>query len=102
MRTLDLRQLLWRSNGDDFAAVIACLRSQVDDPVGAFNNFQIVFDHDERMTGIDQSLQQLQQNGDVIEVQPRRWFVEDKKTAVGVPRFGSRVSLHSGEMTNNF
>ena len=34
-----------------------------------------------RVPGLDQALEQLQQNRDIIEMQSGRWFVENKKIA---------------------
>ena len=81
VRALNLRDLLRCSSGDDLAAFVAGFRSEIDDPVGAFNHFEIVLDHDERMPGVDQSLEQLQQNRDIIEMQSGGRFVEDEKIA---------------------
>ena len=54
---------------------------EIDDPVGAFNHFEIVLDHDQRMPGVDQSLEQLQQHRDIIEMQSGGRFVENEKIA---------------------
>jgi hypothetical protein len=52
-----LSQFVPAFRGDDFAAFIAGFRSEIDDPIGALNHFEIVLDHDERMPAIDQALE---------------------------------------------
>ena len=79
MRPLNLRDLLRRSSRDDFAALVSRLWSQIDDPVGTFNHFEIVLDYDQRMPGVDEPLEQLQQHCDVVEVQAGSRFVEDEE-----------------------
>ena len=85
MRILDLGNLLRRSHGDHFAALIASFRAEIDDPIRALDHFQIVLDHDERVTGIDQSLKNLQQPHDVIKMQTGRGLVEHEKIADCIP-----------------
>ena len=75
--------MLRRSDGNDFATILASFGSEIDDPIGAFNHFEIMLDHNQRMPGVDQSLEQLQQNRDIIEMQSGGWFVENKKIADG-------------------
>src|SRR4026207_2398797 len=43
------------------------------------------------MPSVDQSLEQLQQNRDIIEMQSGGWFVENKKIADGFFCRGSRA-----------
>jgi len=91
VRALNLRNPLRCSNGHNLAAFIAGFGSEIDNPVGAFNHFEIVLDHNQRMPGVDQSLEQLQQNRDIIEMQSGGWFVENKKIADGFFCRGSRA-----------
>src|SRR5436309_6617359 len=57
---LDPRQLLWRSFGHDFAAMVPSFRAKVNDPVGVPNHIQIVLDHDDGVSGLDQTIEHLQ------------------------------------------
>src|SRR5579864_2991010 len=45
IRFRSLGDLLGRAFGDDAAAAVASLRTQVDHPIGAANHFQIVLDN---------------------------------------------------------
>ena len=85
MGIFNFGNLLRRSHGDHFAALIASFRAEIDDPIRALDHFQIVLDHNERVTGIDQSLENLQQPRDVIEMQTGRRLVEDEKIADCIP-----------------
>src|SRR4029077_544806 len=69
---LCIRDLLRCPSGYDFAALVSRLWSEIDDPVGTFNHFEIVLDHDRRMASVDEPLEQPQQHRDVIEMQARR------------------------------
>ena len=48
MRMRIARDLLGRAGGDDFAALVAAFRPQVDDPVGGFDDVEIVLDDQKR------------------------------------------------------
>ena len=78
MRIFDLCQLLRRANANDFAAIVARFRSKIDNPVGGLNHFEIVLDHDERVSALNQALENLEQHRDVIEMESSGRFVEDE------------------------
>ena len=46
------QQIFRRTTGDNFAARIAALGAQVDQPVAGANNIQIVFNHQQRMPSV--------------------------------------------------
>jgi hypothetical protein len=53
VRFFDLRDPLGRADRNNFAAFIASFGSEIDDPVGALNYFEIMLDHNHRMPGVD-------------------------------------------------
>ena len=55
----------------------AALRSQVNDVVGSLDYIEIVFNHQQRTTGVNQCPKRSQQFIDIVEMQARSWFVED-------------------------
>ena len=63
--------------GDQFAAVVASLRAEVDDIIGRLDHVQVVLDHHDRMPVVDQPVQAFQQPIDVGEVQTGRRLVEN-------------------------
>src|SRR5688500_11961024 len=65
-----------RAFGYDAAAFVAAFGAEVDDPVGALDDVQIVLDHDRRVAFAYQALQHFDQPGDVVEMQTRGWLVE--------------------------
>ena len=97
MRFIDLRDLLRRSGCDHFATVVARFRPKIDNPIGGLNHFEIMFDHDDRVTAIDEALKKLQQHRDVVEMQSSRRFVENKKIAAFSVR---SIRLRPSEMSN--
>ena len=64
---------------DDLAARVAAFRAEVDDPVGGADHVEVVLDHDQRMAGVDQPAEGLQQLRDVVEVQAGGGFVEQEQ-----------------------
>ena len=78
VRLLYLGDLLRRSGCNHFAACLSRFRTEIDDPIGALDHFQIVFDHHDRMSAIDQPLKQSQQHRHIVEMQSGGRFIKDK------------------------
>jgi hypothetical protein len=53
--------LLRRPRGHDLAAAVAAFGAEVDDPVGGFDDFEIVLDDHHGVAGVDQLVQHLQE-----------------------------------------
>lgn len=70
--------LFRRALRDDVTAFIAGFRAEINDPIGAFDDIQIVLDDDDRVPGVYQALENLEQHTNVIEMQTRGRFVEKK------------------------
>ena len=64
-----LRHLGRRAFGDQQATALAAFRPQVHQPVGGADHVQVVFDHQQRVPGIHQFLEGLEQARRVVEVQ---------------------------------
>ena len=71
------RDLLGRAGGDDFAALVAAFGAEIDEPVGGFDDVEIVFDDDERRAGFEQFAERGEEFGDVVEMQTGGGLVED-------------------------
>src|SRR5437763_1502317 len=69
VRCLARRNLLGSAASDQFAALVASLRAEVDDIIGRLDHVQVVLDHHDGVTVVDQPVQALQQPIDVGEVQ---------------------------------
>src|SRR5262249_56628558 len=76
-RCLARRDLLGSATGDQLASIVAPLGAEVDDMIGRLDHVQVVLNHHDRMSGIDQSVQAVQEPIDVGEVQACRRLVED-------------------------
>ena len=72
-----LDDLFRRPFGDDPAPFVSRLGAQVDNPVGRLDYVEIVFDHDDRVPLLDETVEDLEQLVDVVEVQARRRLIED-------------------------
>ncbi len=71
-----------RALEDDPAAVVAGAGAEVDDPVGVRHDGLVVLDHDHRLAGVDQAVEQAEQVLDVGQVQAGRRLVEDVDAAL--------------------
>ena len=81
MRLAHRHDLIWCPHTDDGAAGLSTLGTQIDDPVGGPHHIHIVFDYQQRMSGVDQASKRTQQLGHVLEVQSRGRLVEEKEGA---------------------
>ena len=72
-----------RTCSHDLATTVATLGPEIDDPVGALNHLQVVFDNNHRVTGIAQLHQYLQQFLDIGKVQSGRRLIENVYSAPG-------------------
>src|SRR5690606_8055705 len=73
----DARDVLGSALRDHAATAAAALRSEVDHPVSALDDVEVVLDHDDGVALLDERLEHPQELADVLEVQPRRGLVED-------------------------
>jgi hypothetical protein len=72
--------------GNDPAAGVAGLGAEIDDPVGLGDQVQVVLDHQDRMAGVDQAVQDADEALDVGHVQADGRLVEDVECrAIGAP-----------------
>ena len=65
------------------AAGLAAFRPQVNHPIRLGNQIQIVLDHDDRMPGIHQPLQHLDEPANIRDVQANRRLFENEQIAAG-------------------
>ncbi len=65
------------AGGDDLAAAAAALGAHVDDPVGGFDDVEIVLDDEEGAAAFDEFAEGGEELGDVVEVEAGGGLVED-------------------------
>lgn len=68
--------------GDDFTAMNAAQRSQIDDVIGLPDQLKIMFYHNNRVSLINQTLKQLQKIIYVDGMQTRCWFINQIKISL--------------------
>ena len=74
-----------RGSGNQyFAAASASLRSEVDQMVGDLDDVEVMFNDNDSISAVGEFVQHFQQQSDVLEVQARRWFVEDVERAARI------------------
>src|SRR5438067_12989112 len=81
MRIFDLCDLLGRADANDFAAVVARFWSKIDNPISRLNDFEIVFDHNDRVSALDQALKNPQQHRDIVEMETCCRLIENIQVA---------------------
>src|SRR6267378_930563 len=70
-----------RALRDDAAAAFAAFGAEVDDPVGLFDDVEVVLDDEHGVAEIDEALQDVEQLSNVVEVEAGGWLVEDVERA---------------------
>lgn len=79
VRVLVLHHILGRAFRDDLAAY----RTKVDDPIRRFDDIHVVLDDDDSVPFVHEFVQHGEQHADVLEVQTRRWLIEDVQRFAG-------------------
>ena len=87
MRALGGRNLLGCSADHELAPLVTGLRTDIDNPVGGLDHVEVMLDDNDAVPFGDQTLEGLQQNGDVVDMQTGRRLVEDEE---GSSRFVTR------------
>lgn len=57
--------------------IMSCTGPQIDDPIGLGHNSLMMFDDDDRSSGIRETIQHVDHGLDIRKMQTRRRFVED-------------------------
>jgi len=93
MRFLDLGHFFRRAGSDYEAATCARLGTEVDYPVGRFDDVEIVLDNDHRIAMIDESIEHFKEFCEVVEVEAGRGFIEqiERLAGVGPCEFGGQL-----------
>jgi ABC-type Mn2+/Zn2+ transport system ATPase subunit len=65
-----------RALRDHASAAVAAFGAEVDDPVGVAHDVEVVLDHDDRVAGVDESVQHMYELLDVGHVQADGGFVQ--------------------------
>jgi hypothetical protein len=81
MRPSGLHHFTRRACADDLSARVAALRPEIDQPVGRGDDVEVVLDHQQRMTGLQQAPERVQELRNVVEVQTRRRLIEQEQRA---------------------
>ena len=88
---------------DNLAALIARVRAKVNDPVGGFDDVEIVLDDEHGMAGINKALENFQEHAHIVEMEAGGGFVEKKQGRANAG--GGRLRVGEGgfgEMADEF
>jgi hypothetical protein len=67
------------TRGDEFSAFRSCFWAEIEDPVGIFDNIEMVLDDKKGGALVDEAMEQSNKEGDIIEVKAGGGFIEDEK-----------------------
>lgn len=70
---------------NDFPASIPSLGAHIDDPVGSFDDVQIMFDDNDRIALVAQAMENFEEEFDVVKVQSGGGFVQNVERAPCIP-----------------
>ena len=87
----------WGAGEDEFASLVAGVRTEVENPVGGFNDLEVVFDDDEAVAGIDEALENLEENFYVFEMEAGGRFVENEESGFGAFLLGGKFGQVADE-----
>ena len=73
------------------AAFVAAFGSHVDDPVGAFDDFHVVFDDDEGVAVFDEGVEGGHEFADVVEMESGGGLVENEEGVGGEVAFAEEA-----------
>src|SRR6516164_9736784 len=79
MRAFVSRNFLRGAFSYNSTSALSAFRAEIDHPICFRNQVQVMFNYDYRMTGVDQTLEHLDQPLHVRHVQADRWFFENKQ-----------------------
>jgi hypothetical protein len=68
-----------RALGDELAALFAGFGAEVEDPVGGFDDFEVVFDDEQGVAGIDEFLENGEKALDIGEVEAGGGFIQNEQ-----------------------
>jgi hypothetical protein len=72
------------ARGDEFSAFRPCFWAEIENPVGIFDDIEMVLDDKKGGTLVDEAVEQSDEEGDIIQVKTCGGFIEDeKKGSVG-------------------
>ena len=67
------------ARGDEFSAFRSCFWAEIEDPVGIFDDIEMVLDDKKGGTLVDEAVEQSDEEGDIIKVKTGGGFIEDEK-----------------------
>ncbi|MQM38925.1 hypothetical protein KBTX_02946 [wastewater metagenome] len=87
-----------RAVGDKLAAAVPAFGAEVDDPVGAADDVEVVLDDHQRVASLDQPLEGAQEHRDVVEVQPGGGLVEEEQQPLAAAAAAAVLRQVAGEL----
>ena len=84
------------ARGDEFSAFRSCFWAEIEDPVGIFDDIEMVLDDKKGGTLVDEAMEQSNEEGDIIQVKTGGGFIEDEKRGSVSGRGGVFIAAFFG------
>src|SRR4051812_37315662 len=82
MRRLNLHDLFRCAGANELSACFAAFRTKIDDPVGGLDDVEVVLDHQQAVTRLQQFAKRREELRDVVEMKPGGGLVENVQDAI--------------------
>jgi len=79
VRILAFYEFLWGSFKNDLASGISAFGAKIKDPISGFNDFKIMFDDENRISGSNKLVECCEQFANIIKMQAGCGFVEKQR-----------------------
>lgn len=85
----------WGSLCDDGAAILSAFGAEVEDPVGGFDDVEVVFDYDEGISGVAEAAEDAEEAVDVGEMEACGGLIEEVDGTAGILTGEFGAEFHS-------
>ena len=85
MRVLVFRDRFRTPFGDDLSPLLTAFGPEIHDMIGVLHEIEFVFDNDDRVTAVDQALENADELAFVLAVEARRRLVEQIERIARIP-----------------
>ena len=74
----------WRPRDENLSAASPAFGAEINDPVSRLDDIEVVLDDDDRIAVIDEPVQDIEQQLDILKMQPSRRLVKNVERSPGI------------------
>jgi hypothetical protein len=72
-----LRDLLWPTTPQDLPSLIPSFGTKINDLISGLDHVHVMLNDDDRIAGISQPVENIQEFLNIGEMEPSGWFIQD-------------------------